>query len=489
MDNAKKEGEFKSTKTVLEQIGLQSDEVNTYFKMTGRGPVVVGEMALLTGVAEERAVQIAKNLLEKGLIREIPGKTPHYMALPPYAALLSQLSRFKEVVKDIQKAAPRTFGGQFLSVDSGATELQLLEDYIGFIREMKMNVPAQIKNQFERFEAELALIKKISKVKSFINSLRENAPEEISKEFTKMQSQLENIKAEISKAFEKQFRIGALKTFAEKIVARIVSKEFQAMSNYFQTRFVQTTRETLDQVIGQLGGITDTAGEIGSGLDTAFETIDSGLRLALDDLEVRIRGVHKEIKATIDELRSLFTQEIYEKLQKEVLFNIVNQLEMSEATMREFWERSKKASLLTFKDVWFIRSAEGMMAQINDAISRVKMRLYIVAPKLEHVDVVALSKVRHHVNIRISTNFDEKNPTDRTKIEEIKKYPNMQLRYFTRQDLWAINKDFEELVVCVVSSSPTSGEMEIAGIGSILEEHIKLFAGVLEEVWIASRKI
>ncbi|MFX1293149.1 MAG: hypothetical protein ACFFAG_19550, partial [Promethearchaeota archaeon] len=32
-------------------------------------------------------------------------------------------------------------------------------------------------------------------------------------------------------------------------------------------------------------------------------------------------------------------------------------------------------------------------------------------------------------------------------------------------------------------------ELEIAGMGSILEEHVKLFAGVLEEVWMQAKKI
>ena len=487
MNVPEEDASFKSTKRVLEQIGLQSDEVEAYFNMTGRGPVVVGEIALLAKVPEERATAIAKNLLTKGLVREIPGKTPHYMALPPYVALLSQLSRFKDIVKDIQKSAPRTLGGQFLSIDTGVINLQNLEDYVKFIREMKTALPAQIKRQFDNFTAGLEQLKHLDKVRRFIRLLKENVPEEILKEFSKMGDRLDNIKAEISKAFEKQFRIGALKTFAEKVVARIVSKEFQEMSNYFQTRFVSSTRDMLDSVINQLGGITDTAGEIGSDLGTAYEAIESGLTSTLSDVEKRITSVYKEVQSTIDELKRLFTDEIFKKLQKEVLSNIITQLDISEATMREFWERSKRASLLTFKDVWFVRSMEGMMAQINDSISRVKMRLYLVAPKLEYVDVVALSKTRSHINIRISTYFDEKNPQDKKKVEEIRKHPNMQIRHYTRQNLWAINKDFEEIVLCVVSGM-SRGAMEIAGMGSVLEEHIKLFAGVLEEVWMGSRR-
>ena len=93
--------EIKSTKQVLELIGLSQEEIDTFFHLTGRGPVMIGEIALLVNVDEERAMKIAKNLLEKGLVREVPGKTPFYVALPPYSALLNQIAQFKGIVKNI----------------------------------------------------------------------------------------------------------------------------------------------------------------------------------------------------------------------------------------------------------------------------------------------------------------------------------------------------------------------------------------------------
>jgi hypothetical protein len=155
--------------------------------------------------------------------------------------------------------------------------------------------------------------------------------------------------------------------------------------------------------------------------------------------------------------------------------------------MSEFWERSKKASMLTFKDVWFVRSIEGMKAQVNESISRIKMRVHIIAPRLEDVDLIALSNLKKHINIRISTNFNWDNPEDQVKLQQIVKYPNIDIRLYSRENLWAINRDFEEVVVCVVSKMEE--EFEIAGMGSILEEHVKLFAAVLEDVWIQSKKV
>jgi len=480
--------EFKSTKKALELIGLASDEISTYFNITGRGPVMIGEIALLSKVPEERAGEIANNLLEKGLVREIPGKTPHYIALPPYVALLTQVRQFKESIMGIRQSTPQTLQHRFQSVEQQSAKLQKLDEYRNYLQNMKTTLPNQIKKQFEKFENELEQVKKFYQVKQFILNLREIVPSDIIKEFEKMESRLENIKSEISDAFEKQFRIGALKSFAEKITSRIISKEFDEMTVYFRDRFIHTTQNMLDQVIRQLGTISDTAGEISTDLGTTFMDIESGLIETLDGLESRITEVYDDILRGIDELKNSFQKEVFETLQDDIIQNIINQMEMSEETMNEFWERSKKASMLTFKDVWFVRSPEGMRAQINDLISRVKMRLYIISPKLEDIDMVALTSVRPHINVRISTNFNMANPSHVSTMNQIEQYPNMTIRHYQRENLWAINKDFEEVIVCVTSTT-NDGKMEIAGMGSVLDEHIKLFAAVLEDVWIQSKKL
>jgi hypothetical protein len=53
-----------------------------------------------------------------------------------------------------------------------------------------------------------------------------------------------------------------------------------------------------------------------------------------------------------------------------------------------------------------------------------------------------------------------------------------------------VNRDYEEVIVCVLSKAEVRGETitEIAGIGSIIEEHIKIFVPILEESWMGARK-
>ena len=471
----------------LELIGLAADEIDTYFKMTGRGPVMAGEIALLSNVTIERANDIANTLLQKGLVREIPGKTPYYSALPPYAALLNQIHQFKETIMNIQHTTPQKVETRFKSIQDQSEKLQKFEEYRDFVQKMKTELPSQIKTHFESFNKELEEIKQFRDVKKYIVNLKDIVPADIIKEFDVMETRLEKIKSEISETFEKQFRVPAIKNMAEKIVDRVVSREFNEMTVHFREKFVNTTQNMLDQVINQLGSLSDSAIDIGTDLNSVFLEIESGLRSTLDDLEQRITSVHDDVTSGIANLKEMFQKEIFETISDDIIVNIINQLELSEQTMKEFWERSKEQSLLTYKDVWFVQSEEGMIAEVNNAVSRAKMRLHIIAPRLEDVDIIALSKCRHHINIRICTNFNVGNPEDMERLNQIKAIDNCQLRWYPRENLWSINKDFEEVVVCVVSKTETG--QEIAGMGSVLEEHVKLFAALLEDVWIQSKRL
>ncbi|NVM45641.1 MAG: hypothetical protein HWN79_12065 [Candidatus Lokiarchaeota archaeon] len=485
---AEKNKEFESTKEVLELIGLAQDEIDTYFQLTGRGPVMAGEIALLINIPEERAVVVAKNLLEKGLVREIPGANPFYIALPPYSALLNQIQNFKEIVKKIQESTPKALQLKFKEIEEHSAKLGKFNEYRNYINVMKTNLPAQVKAQFSKVEKELENVKRFQEIRAFILNLREIAPDEVIKEFDVVETRLEKIKSEISIAFEKQFRIGALKNMAEKIVSKIITEQFSDLTDYFREKFVKSIHGTLDQVTEQLASISDVAGEMSVDLSKFLDDIVSGLEETMEDLDGRIATVYEDVDKGIEELKSMFQREIYKTLETDIMTNILLQLDLSEKTMTEFWERSKEASMLSFKDVWFVRSIEGMKAQINEALTRVKAKFIIIAPKLEDVDIVAVSKVKKFVNVRISTNFDSNNPKDQAKLAEILKYPNVQVRLYNKENLYSLNRDFEETVICAASKSEFGG-IEIAGMGSVLSEHVKLFAPLIEDVWIQSKKI
>ena len=81
-------------KQVLGDIELSDEEIELYFRSTGREMVSLGEISILIGKTKEDCKKIVDKFIEKGLFKEIVGATPHYAALPPYAALVSQLKNF-----------------------------------------------------------------------------------------------------------------------------------------------------------------------------------------------------------------------------------------------------------------------------------------------------------------------------------------------------------------------------------------------------------
>jgi len=145
------------------------------------------------------------------------------------------------------------------------------------------------------------------------------------------------------------------------------------------------------------------------------------------------------------------------------------------------------AAALTMKDIWFIRSIEGAKAHVNDQISQAKMRVLIVAPLITDVNIDSIKACKSHINIRVATNVDLSNPQHVSLLQELGTMDNVSVRSRKLQNLWGINKDYEEVILCVISK--TDYGTEIAGIGSIIQEHIKIFVPILEDAWVAARKI
>ena len=138
---------------------------------------------------------------------------------------------------------------KFDSLEQHSAKLKKLDDYQNYLHVMKTKLPAEIKTQFDRFENELDQVKRFQDVRRFILNLKEIVPADITRDFEAMEARLQTVKAEIATRFEKQFRVGALSSMAEKIVSKVISEQFAEITKAFRDKFVQTTQNMLDQVI------------------------------------------------------------------------------------------------------------------------------------------------------------------------------------------------------------------------------------------------
>jgi hypothetical protein len=185
----------------------------------------------------------------------------------------------------------------------------------------------------------------------------------------------------------------------------------------------------------------------------------------------------------------MFSNQIVSTLDN-TLSDILKKLERSEKVTKEFWDQAKFGEGLTMKDIWFIRSPESAKAHINDEISKAKMRVLIVAPQITDVDIDAIKNRPSRINFRIASSIDLSNQEHLAIINQLDQMDNVDYRHRDLQNLWGINRDYEEVIVCVLSKTEIRGDTitEIAGLGSIIEEHIKLLVPLLEEAWMSARK-
>ena len=566
------------TKQVLSDIELTDDEIEIYFRTTGRGEVSLGEMALLSNKTKEECKIIADRFVEKGLFKKIIGAKgrDHFQALPPYSALVKQLQTFHSYIADIKSEAPAQLSESFNQLESQTEGIKQLKDYTDFILDLKENTLSQLFNQKQDFDQIATAISQIGEISNVITALEGNTKdimdsqiddltnqfkdistkisnsmqkqiEDLTKQYegisteisniiknqvSQLPAQLEGIKAKISKNLEK-LRLGVLQQAVDRVVEMSftdwikniteslnqqlstidrVSKdgvvktkiglnrqisEIQNLHNdglektteMFHTQFISKLKDAIGKTVKNIDGITSSTAKSGEDVKAIFENISEKFGQAVSMAEEKLGGISENVFNSFEDLKEIFSKKVIQTL-NDVLEDIINHVDRSEKVTNEFWEKAKGGASFTMKDIWFIRSLEGAKAHINDEISKAKMRILIVAPEITDVNLDNIKATPTHVNIRIAAYIDLSNPEHRDVLEELDKMQNVTCRNRKLQNLFGINKDYEEVVVCVLSKTQIGDDLitEIAGIGSIIQEHIKIFVPILEDAWMGAQK-
>ncbi len=476
------------TKQVLRELGLTDAEIELYFLSTGRDVVSLGEMALLIDKTKEECQEIAKKFVEKGLFKEIVGITPHYAPLPPYAALMNQLKRFHAFISEIKTRVPVELNQSFFELENKAKGINQLKEYVDFMEGLKDTMQAHMAEQKEDFENTISNILQIENIMQVMAGLEQEMREILELQIADLIQQFQDIKERISKNLEK-LRLGVIQQTVEKAIATVFEDGIKKITESLNKSIMVKLNSLLKHIEANIEEITLSSVTSAQKIKQSFGAISDDFNNAVKQSEEKITGISDTILKSFNVLKDLFSSEVIDTLQS-VLGNILSRLEESENTTQEFWERAKRASILTMKDIWFIRSMEAAKASINEQLTRAKMRVLIVAPHLTDIDVDLIKKCPSHVNIRIATNIDFTSPEHERILDLLDEMPNISYRSRERTDIWGINRDYEEVIICVLSKTEIRGKeyIEIAGIGSVIEEHIKIFVPILEETWMNSRK-
>ena len=517
-------------KQVLGEIELTDEEIELYFRSTGRETVSLGEISILIGKSKEECKKIVDKFIEKGLFKEIIGATPHYAALPPYAALVAQLRNFSTYIADIKSKIPAQLDKSFTQLESQAKGMETLKDSSEAMMELKEKMLSQIQAQKKEFDDTVTAIDQIKNISKDIsglgdvtksisddqigsltsqfNSLNQKTSQIIKNQVDELKNQFGDIKKIVSDNLQK-LRLGVIQQAVGDIIEKVIASrlkditdnlnvqlsvsqtvfadELKKLTQGVDSEFAAKLRGSIEDAVKNIEGITlKTDDEKDQTFTEIIENFDKAAKLA----EERIDGLSGDIFKSFGNVREIFSKGILDTLDN-TLNDILNRLDLSEKTTKQFWEQSKKAKgAITMKDIWFIRSPEAAKAHINDEISKAKMRVLIVAPDLLDIDLDAIKARPSRINFRIATHINPGIAEHEARLQELDQMDNVDYRNRALQNLWGINKDYEEVILCVLSKIEFRGETvtEIAGIGSIIEEHIKIFVPILEDAWVSSRK-
>ncbi len=473
---------------VLAGIGLSSSEYKVYIQCSGKGPISIGEISLLVSNPVIETEEIAQTLVDKGLFKEITGAIHYYEALPPYAAIIDQMVKFDDYLTKMNQKLPIDLVEKFETIKESSKGIKTLGDFKEDLNQTIQAASTSLESQRTKLEAGLHQLAEQTKVVSQISSLRDNSINMVNKELEALQQDFDFIQAKISRNLEK-LHLGIITKTVKSVISDILENELEKINKNLETRFVAGFKLIINALINKIQEIPKQIDDVSSHVRKVFEDTKHEFSESLKEAQSNMVGVSDQISETFDDLRDNFSENIIKAL-SELMVSLNEKIEVNNNAILEFWAQARKKAAFSMKDVWFIRSPEGMKAQINEALRNTKMRMLIVAPTLSDLDLDPLLKSPSHLQIRLSCFIDPLNREHQKIIAQLEDHPHIQYRNRELQNLWGMHKDYEEVVIGIVSLKVTEkGEKkEVVGIGSIIEEHIKIFIPILEDAWVGASK-
>ncbi|MHA1190934.1 MAG: hypothetical protein ACTSP9_01395 [Promethearchaeota archaeon] len=473
---------------VLSDIQLTEEEIELYFLTTGRDAVSLGEISLLINKDKDESKMIADKFVEKGLYKEIVGAAPHYAPLPPYAALIKQLSTFDEYIKNIKEQAPAQLNESFSQLEAKSKGINELNDYTKFIRNLKDRIESQMEIQKVEVDKAIKVIGEIRNINEVISNLENDTKVIIEEQIKDIEDQFEDMKKLIGNNLQ-QLHLGVISKTVHQIIDNVLNARMKIIVDGFNTKLLSKIKDIMRDIVKNINEITASSLKTGETLEVTFSNVTELFGKNVSYAEEKVKGISDQILTSFEDLRNIFSTRVVNTLNEELL-KILDRLKISQITTNEFWDQAKKKSVMSMKDIWFIRSVEGARAHINEEISKTKMRLLIVAPNITEINTSILQSLPKHINIRIATCINPDTPEHIEILQILDGMQNVSYRNREQQDLWGINRDYEEVILCILSKIDIGKEkgIEIGGIGSIVQQHIKIFVPVLEEAWRGAQK-
>ena len=473
---------------------------------------------------------------------EVPPQLKNsFSKLESQAEGIRELKEYTSFMSNLKNNLVSKLSNQKERVNSIINKIEQIREIKSSIYDIESDIKGIMNEQMEDLSSEFNNVgNEISKgIESQIDGLtqdfgiiNEKISEMINNQIVDLETQCENIKGKVSKNLDK-LHLGVLQETVESVIDKLFSKwvnrvsdslkshleEINSISDKqltkakiglrqrlnrvneksketisettekFNNKIRQELEGTIEDTISNINEITESSAKSGKEIKQIFEDISTDLNNSVIKANDKISDISDDVLESFDNLKELFSTKVINTLEN-VLDDILTQLQVNEVTTNQFWKKAKQSQKIVLKDIWFIRSKEAAEANLKEEILNARAKVLIIAPEIMDIDVKAIKSRPRHVNFRICTHIDENNRFHRKQVHKLSGYTNVSIRQREFKNLWGVNKDYEEVILCVQSEDEGNGSdmAEIAGIGSIIDEHIKMFVPILEDAWLKSSK-
>lgn len=482
----------------LKGAGLSDQEIELYDKIKDKGVVSLGEIALITNVENEVAKQLTESLATKKLLKRFPGNVDHFQALPPYAALIAHLSTFSSMIEEMKFTIPTDVKLSLSGLKNSSQGMQNLSKFVIGMQEMRQQLSLELQEQQLSINQILNTLKDQRETALKLTNLKERSLDIVEVFFKTIVEEFADLKKKVRNNLEK-LQLGIIVNTVEEMVEKSIDSQLELVKSDMKANFESKLSSVLEDVVEEVMQIPSNALKIESKIKSTFDALITKFDETLESTQSNLHSISGGVSESFGQLNEKYSTKVAITLD-EMLGEILNQIHLESTIMDDFWNDAMTNVNFSMKDVWFIRTPEGMQAQIQDTLKRTKMRALIVTPRLTDLDVSIFESLPNHVNIRICASINKQDPKHQKILKILDEKPNISYRQKDIINLWGIHKDYEEIILGIINTSAfnhsdplaisriETSSLEVAAVGSVLEEHIKMFVPNLEDAWIGASK-
>ncbi|GAF91764.1 unnamed protein product, partial [marine sediment metagenome] len=303
------------------------------------------------GKTKEKCKEIADKFVQKGLFKEIVGAQPHYSALPPYAALVSQLRKFHQYISDIKKSIPAQLEKSFAKLESetGKVEVKPKPVPTELMTELKQNMLTQIRTQKKEFDDTLKVMDQIrgitddiTNIEGYTETVMGGQMGNLKKQFediniktsqiikgqiNDLKNEFENIKGTVSKNLQK-LRLGVVQQTVDQVIDKVMNAKIKDISDNINVQLsvsqvaftdelkkvaqgvdselITKLKESLKDTLKNIDGLSSKAQDEEKIYADITENFNKAVRMA----EEKIEGISGTTFESLGTLKNVFSDQI-----------------------------------------------------------------------------------------------------------------------------------------------------------------------------------